>query len=133
MKTKLLIAILCLLISDGVFARSCHHYRHHWHKTRSCAVEQRVYYQTVYVPVYYSQNYQPCAPCYPQRSSCCSESQNNCSVCHRGGFHLFPQVNCQCADPACSYCNPCLSCSCCCAAFGNVGSGDFGPIGCSPF
>lgn len=31
-----------------------------------------------------------------------------------------PGTSCQCADPACRQDNPCLSCSKCCQAFGNI-------------
>lgn len=38
-------------------------------------------------------------------------------------------LSCNCTDPACIHDHCCFSCEKCCAAFGNVGAGNFEPLG----
>lgn len=62
-------------------------------------------------------------------ASCSQESvgyENNCGECRR--CPGYDNVNCNCADPQCYSCNPCLSSQRCCEVFGNIGSADFEPI-----
>lgn len=46
-----------------------------------------------------------------------------------GCFSLFSSLTCDCTDPSCGGGVPCIDPCQCCRVFGNIGSGEFEPIG----